>query len=66
MAVCALGLVGAGVALLFVLYGAPDVAITQLMVDILVVTILALVLPRLPRFRPAGGPRSAGSDRSTP
>jgi multicomponent Na+:H+ antiporter subunit A len=55
VAVCALGLVGAGVALVFVLYGAPDVAITQLMVDILVVTILALVLPRLPRFRPADG-----------
>ncbi|MDJ0523022.1 MAG: DUF4040 domain-containing protein, partial [Planctomycetota bacterium] len=50
VAVCALGTVGAGVALIFVLYGAPDVAITQLMVDILVVAILALVLPRLPRF----------------
>ena len=52
VAVCALGLVGAGVALIFVLYGAPDVAITQLMVDILIVAILGLVLPRLPRLRP--------------
>jgi multicomponent Na+:H+ antiporter subunit A len=51
VAVCALGLIGAGIALIFVLYGAPDVAITQLMVDILVVTILTLVLLRLPRFR---------------
>ncbi len=55
VAVCALGLVGAGVALIFVLYGAPDVAITQLMVDILVVAILGLVLPRLPRYEAADG-----------
>ncbi len=57
VAICALGLVGAGAALIFVLYGAPDVAITQLMVDILVVAILGLVVPRLPRFRREDGAR---------
>jgi len=47
-AVCALGVVGIGVALIFVLYGAPDVAITQLMVETLVVILVALVMLQLP------------------
>jgi multicomponent Na+:H+ antiporter subunit A len=64
VAVCALSLVGAGLALIFVVYGQPDVAITQLMVDILVVAILTLVLPRLPRFRGRahGGARTIARD----
>jgi len=49
-AVCALGVVGIGVALIFVLFGAPDVAITQLMVETLVVILVALVMLRLPRL----------------
>jgi multicomponent Na+:H+ antiporter subunit A len=48
-ALAALGLVGAGAATLFALYGAPDVAITQLMVETLTVVILAVALARLPR-----------------
>ena len=50
-AMCALGTVGVGVALLFLLYGAPDVAITQLLVETLVVILVAVVMLRLPRFR---------------
>lgn len=50
LAICALGVVGANLALLFVMYGAPDVAMTQLMVEILIVVILTLVIVRLPRF----------------
>jgi multicomponent Na+:H+ antiporter subunit A len=48
-AICALGGVGSGVAVIFVLYGAIDVAMTQLMVEILVVVFIAIALLRLPR-----------------
>jgi multicomponent Na+:H+ antiporter subunit A len=50
-AITALGGVGAGIAILFVLYGAVDVAMTQLFVEILVVVFLAIAMVRLP---PAG------------
>ncbi len=58
LAVTALGMVGIGVALIFMLFGAPDLAITQFMVETLVVVLLALVLVRLPGFR-----LSAAADR---
>ncbi len=56
-AIAALGGIGTGVALVFVLYGAIDVAMTQLFVEILVVVFLAIAMVRLPasgalRFRP--------------
>ncbi len=51
LAICALGVVGTGAALVFALYGAPDVALTQLMVETLVVVIVAMVLLKLPDFR---------------
>ncbi len=47
-AVAALGVVGIGMALIFVLFGAPDLAITQVVVDMLTVILLVLVLYRLP------------------
>ncbi len=47
-AVAATGVVGYGVALIFVLFSAPDLAFTQFMVETLVVVILVLVLMRLP------------------
>ena len=47
-AICALGVVGVGVALLFVMFGAPDLAITQLLVETLVVVLVAVVMLRLP------------------
>ncbi len=50
LAICALGLVGSGVALVFLMYGAIDVAITQLMVETLFVVLIAVVLVRLPGF----------------
>jgi multicomponent Na+:H+ antiporter subunit A len=50
-AITALGGVGAGIAMIFVLYGAIDVAMTQLFVEILVVVFLAIAMVRLP---PAG------------
>ncbi|MEM6971249.1 MAG: hydrogen gas-evolving membrane-bound hydrogenase subunit E [Pseudomonadota bacterium] len=48
-AICALGAVGTGISIIFVLYGAIDVAMTQLMIEILVVVFLAIALLRLPR-----------------
>jgi len=51
-AVCALGVVGIGVALVFVMFGAPDVAITQLLVETLVVVLVAVVMLRLPFLEP--------------
>ena len=58
-AICALGGVGAGIAVIFVLYGAIDVAMTQLFVEVLVVVFLAIAMVRLP---PAGAlPFRAGN-----
>jgi multicomponent Na+:H+ antiporter subunit A len=47
-AITALGGVGTGIAIVFVLYGAIDVAMTQLFVEILVVVFLAIAMVRLP------------------
>ncbi|WP_194304093.1 putative monovalent cation/H+ antiporter subunit A [Chthonobacter albigriseus] len=46
-AIVSLGIQGFAVAVLFVLFGAPDLAFTQFMVETLSVVILALVLTRL-------------------
>lgn len=45
-----LGVVGYGVALVFVLFGAPDLATTQILVETLTVILLALAFRHLPRF----------------
>jgi multicomponent Na+:H+ antiporter subunit A len=49
-AVAALGLVGYGVALIFVLFGAPDIAMTQFTIDTLTVILFVLILYKLPPF----------------
>jgi multicomponent Na+:H+ antiporter subunit A len=55
LAVCALGVVGSGAALVFLVYGAPDLALTQLLVETLTLIIVAIVLLRLPSLgQPAG------------
>ncbi|WP_062014222.1 putative monovalent cation/H+ antiporter subunit A [Aureimonas sp. AU4] len=51
-AVVSLGIQGLAVALLFMLLGAPDLSFTQFMVEVLSVSILALVMTRL-RLMPA-------------
>jgi multicomponent Na+:H+ antiporter subunit A len=53
-AIAGLGVVGIGVALVFIIYGAPDVAITQLLVETLVVVLVAVVLLRMPRLYSEG------------
>ena len=48
-AVLCMGAVGYGMALVFLLQGAPDLALTQMAVDTLLVVAFVLVLRRLPR-----------------
>lgn len=50
-AVASLSVVGYGVALVFVLYGAPDLAMTQFVTETLTLLIFVLVLHRLPAFK---------------
>lgn len=50
-AVAALGVVGYGVALTYILFGAPDLAMTQFMVETLTVILFVLVFYHLPRLR---------------
>ena len=50
IAIMSMGVMGIGVAFVFLLFGAPDLAFTQLMVETLSVVILALVITRLPVF----------------
>jgi multicomponent Na+:H+ antiporter subunit A len=50
-AVLALGVVGYGVALLFLLFSAPDLAMTQFSIETLSIILLVLVLFRLPTFK---------------
>jgi multicomponent Na+:H+ antiporter subunit A len=47
----ALGVVGFGVALIFAYYGAPDLAITQLLVETLTVVLFMFVVMRLPSLK---------------
>lgn len=49
LAITALGAVGAAISIVFVMYGAIDVAMTQLLVDTLMVVFIALALFKLPK-----------------
>jgi multicomponent Na+:H+ antiporter subunit A len=51
-AFAAIGLVGYGVGLIFLLFGAPDLAMTQFVVETLTVILFVLGFYRLPRFDP--------------
>ncbi|MCY3986625.1 MAG: putative monovalent cation/H+ antiporter subunit A [Candidatus Dadabacteria bacterium] len=53
-AIAGLGAAGIGVALIFIIFGAPDVAITQLLVDTLVVVLFASAALKLPFLEPTG------------
>jgi multicomponent Na+:H+ antiporter subunit A len=55
-AIGGLGLVGYGVALMFVFFGAPDLAITQFLIETLSVLLLVLVFWKLPSFRRFSSP----------
>jgi len=61
-AVLFVGGVGYGVALLFTIQGAPDLALTQFLVETLTLVIFVLVLRHLPeRFKPAPWPLREGA-----
>ncbi len=47
LAIVALGIQGLALALLFLFFGAPDLALTQLMIEVLSVVIIALAMTRL-------------------
>jgi multicomponent Na+:H+ antiporter subunit A len=49
-AIVALGVVGLGVTLVFALFSAPDLAMTQIMVETLMVLLFVLVFYHLPQF----------------
>ncbi|WP_346795384.1 putative monovalent cation/H+ antiporter subunit A [Halomonas sp. Bachu 37] len=49
-AVVSIGVMGFSIALIFILFSAPDLGITQLLVETLTVILLVLVLFRLPRY----------------
>ncbi len=50
-AIISMGVVGFGVALVFLFYSAVDLAITQILVDTLIVILFVMVIYHLPRFR---------------
>ncbi|MFO7720989.1 MAG: putative monovalent cation/H+ antiporter subunit A [Gillisia sp.] len=50
LAIALLGVVGYGVAFIFIMFGAPDLAITQILIETLTVVIFVLVLWKLPKF----------------
>ncbi len=49
-AVMLVGVTGYGVAMLFLLHGAPDLALTQMLVETVTLVIFALVLRKLPKY----------------
>ena len=48
------GVTGYGVAMLFLLHGAPDLALTQMLVETVTLVIFALVLRKLPKYFTTG------------
>ncbi|MEX0928552.1 MAG: putative monovalent cation/H+ antiporter subunit A [Balneolales bacterium] len=60
-AITALAVVGFSVALIFILYSAPDLALTQILVETLTVILFALVLIHLPKL--ASEPADSGTFR---
>lgn len=49
-AIASMGIMGYSMCLMFVFYGAPDLAMTQFSIDTLTVVLFVLVLYKLPRF----------------
>ncbi len=56
-AVVALSVVGYSVALIYGLYGAPDLAVTQILVETLTLVMFVLVVVNLPQFHTFSSPR---------
>jgi multicomponent Na+:H+ antiporter subunit A len=54
-AVVGVGVAGYGTALIFLLFGAPDLAMTQILVDTLTIILLVLAFYRMPNFKKFSG-----------
>ncbi len=50
-ALISFGIIGFGISLLFTYFGAPDIAITQIVVETLTIVLLFLILARIPEIR---------------
>lgn len=61
-AIAALGVVGYGVAVIYILFGAPDLAMTQVLVETLTVILFVLMFYHLPRFAEYATPRARARD----
>jgi multicomponent Na+:H+ antiporter subunit A len=61
-AIAAIGVVGFTIALLFEILSAPDLAITQLMVETLFVVIVVLLLQHLPKLKDTQSKKSVGQN----
>lgn len=48
--IVSLGLVGYGTAMIFLFFGAPDIAMTQFLIETLTVVLFVLILNKLPKF----------------
>lgn len=57
-AIAALGVLGYAMCIIFVFYGAPDLAMTQFSIDTLTVILFVLVIYRLPKYKVYSGVRS--------
>jgi len=57
-AIIAMGVIGYGISLIYLYYSAVDLAITQILVETLVVVMFVLVLQKLPRFARLSTPRT--------
>ncbi len=60
--VAALGIVGFGVAIIFVLFSAPDLAFTQFSVETLTILLIVLVVYKIPRFAKMSSRKAKSSD----
>ncbi len=56
--ILSLGMVGFSMAMLFTFFGAPDLAMTQLVIETLTIILLALAFYHLPTFRHNSAPRT--------
>lgn len=52
VAIVGLGVVGFGITIIFILFGAPDLAITQFAIETLTVILFVLAIYKLPKFLP--------------
>jgi len=60
--ILSLGVVGFSMAMLFTFFGAPDLAMTQLVIETLTIILLALAFYHLPTFRHNSAPRTRAVD----